>query len=524
MFTHDLERSETNEIPGLGNIPYFGHFSPDGKSILFGKKGWIWKTPLDGGKLSLVRRGNNWKTWETNESILIGRGTLGIWRVPIGAEEEMLQVAAIDTSKGAWLYDRPFLLPDGKHVLLSVIMDENWESYQIGVVSTETGELTLLGIPGINPRYAASGHILYSQGNTLKAVPFDPVSLSLMGKPASIVEGVRVYSNRASLFDISDNGTLVYIPGDYEVGRYWPKRLIWVDRRGLVTPFDSQAERDFLYVKLSPDKTRLAAEVGSELHLFDRVAGTWKVLETEGRTTSPYWSADSKTLFYTKDTNFGRYDIETETWSALTDGPETFRAFAVDGDRAIGSRYHDMDVWDLATTSTLEPSEVELLPGSTGYPRRSATLSPDGSLLAYVEKIDGLDKIFVVPYPLDGAQPVHVSAGADGEAAEPLWGADATELFFRDGTSMVSVRLGTEPNLHVTSRANLFETKMHAGYLNTFVTGYDYDASTDRFLVMEWALPNPPGQDIYVVRNAFEHLNRLAPPDAVQGRASQSGK
>jgi hypothetical protein len=137
-------------------------------------------------------------------------------------------------------------------------------------------------------------------------------------------------------------------------------------------------------------------------------------------------------------------------------------------------------------------------------------ISPDGAWMAFVEKVGGLDRIYVQPYP-EGGEAVFVSEGAVGEAAEPVWGRDATELFFRDASHLVSVHLETALALRVRGTTRLFPIKGYARYLNTFATVYDYDVATDRFLMVKWARPQLPGTDIHVVENAFELLNRLAP-------------
>jgi hypothetical protein len=60
---------------------------------------------------------------------------------------------------------------------------------QIVVSSLQTGERRDL-VGRTSPRYALTGHLVYAQGATLMAVPFDPQRLALTGSPVPVLEGV----------------------------------------------------------------------------------------------------------------------------------------------------------------------------------------------------------------------------------------------------------------------------------------------------------------------------------------------
>jgi len=527
LFVHEVGQPGSREFAGLGVVPYFGHLSPDGRWLLFGKKGWIYKTPVDGGPLTLLYTTNNFKTWETNDSFIVSKSAGGIWRVTADGSRKDEQLATVDTSTGATNYGRPSMLPGGKGVLVSVGFGTGLDLRRIGIVSLPGGKLTLLDEFGINPRFSASGHILYTQGNTLKAIPFDAATLRVVGTPATVVEGVHVYSNQASQFDISQSGRLVYVDGPSELGRQWVKSLVWVDREGREYPFDSPAEKMYGALRLSPDGRYLAAEVGTGLHLFDRQAGSWSVLAESGNSASPVWSAEGDTLLYSKAGVLGRQAIGAGgSWQQLWKGEQQFWAFSMASDgRVLGAEWHPASgMWRMATvgvassgTATASP----LLP-STEFVRRNPAVSPDGKWIAYVEKKGGLDNVYVQPYPAGGPA-LLVSAGAVGEAAEPIWGRSAAELFYRDATHMVSVQLETGSPLRVRKRVPLFPVQPYANYLNTFATVHDFDPRTDRFLMTRWVMPDLPGTDIQVIENAFDLLNRLAPRKAASdGRGGES--
>jgi hypothetical protein len=91
-----------------------------------------------------------------------------------------MQVAASlakgDLFSSAW----PEFLPNGQGVLFAGSQTyTDWTNAQI-VVQQPTGEGKNLA-QGSQPRYSASGHLLYAQSGTLMAAPFDARRLALSG-------------------------------------------------------------------------------------------------------------------------------------------------------------------------------------------------------------------------------------------------------------------------------------------------------------------------------------------------------
>ena len=72
-------------------------------------------------------------------------------------------------------------------------------------------------------RYVLSGHLLYAIGGVMFAQPFDRQKWEFSGSRVPVVDGVRRGSSgttiqNSRLFSaaqlvVSDNGTLVYVPG-----------------------------------------------------------------------------------------------------------------------------------------------------------------------------------------------------------------------------------------------------------------------------------------------------------------------
>jgi hypothetical protein len=90
---------------------------------------------------------------------------------------------------------------------------------------------------GSHSRYLATGHLLYAVGGLLYAVPFDARRRNVVAAPVPVLEGVRrsVFGTGtgAAQFDVSDTGTLVYVPGPASITN--ARALFIADRNGMKT-------------------------------------------------------------------------------------------------------------------------------------------------------------------------------------------------------------------------------------------------------------------------------------------------
>ena len=83
----------------------------------------------------------------------------------------------------------------------------------IEVVDLKTGSRKLVHSGGTYARYAVSGHLLYVHRNTLLAAPFDLGRLEITAKPVPVLEHVTVGGAGGAHYDVSPDGTLVYLSG-----------------------------------------------------------------------------------------------------------------------------------------------------------------------------------------------------------------------------------------------------------------------------------------------------------------------
>lgn len=120
--------------------------------------------------------------------------------------------------------------------------------------------------------YAASGHIVYGEGGTLRAVRFDQETLEVLGDPVPVVEDVLTddYTGATGYFDLSDTGDLVYVTGSAGGGNQ--RTVVWVDQEGREEPLSLPA-RAYHAPRVSPDGQQIAVTVDQEdLWVYDAVS------------------------------------------------------------------------------------------------------------------------------------------------------------------------------------------------------------------------------------------------------------
>ena len=200
------------------------------------------------------------------------------------------------------LAHQPQMLPGGEAVLytLGTAGTGQWDAAQIVVEQVATGERTVVVEGGFDARYVPTGHLVYTLGGTLLAMPFDVDRLEVTGGPVPLVDGVsRAGRTGAANADIARTGALVYLPGEGTGGAI--RTLVWVDRQGheeaLAAP-----PRAYVYLRLSPDGTRVALDTRDEendLWIWDLRRETLTPLTFAAEEDSyPVWTPDGQRVVF----------------------------------------------------------------------------------------------------------------------------------------------------------------------------------------------------------------------------------
>ena len=510
LYLRSLDDFVDRPIPGTAN-PGSVFFSPDGKSIGFFAGGELKKTSLAGGSpITLCNAALGRRTGDWFEDTIVftagGDSGRGLYQVSAnGGEPEMLATANLDEGEIGYAY--PQVLPDGRDVLFTIY---SGREYQTGLLSLETGERKVVLENARQARYLSTGHLVYEQGVTgnLMVVPFDLAALEVTGDSVTVVQAVRQLPDASVDYALSDEGTLVYVPGQITD----VQSLVWVDRKGTESVI-TQEDVSFATPRISPNGKQVGVALSREgetqnIWIYDLEDESLRRLTFEGGSIET-WSPDSKWIIFAGRDSEGLRNISRQ----LADGsgpieqltvpnPILIRPSSLTPDGSVLAVDAAADIWMFPMEGDSEPQPFITSPNQ----ECCSKFSPDGRWLAYVSNELGLNHVYVSPYPNPEVKYL-VSEEVGG--TEPVWSPDGHELFYRSGTRMMVASVQTEPTFRAGRPEVLFEGSVMRTRIGTIAMPY-YDISPDgqRFLMIKQAGAET---QINVVLNWFEELKRLVP-------------
>ena len=542
LYRRPMDREQATPIPETegGSNPFV---APDGRAVGFFVGTELKRVSLDGGEVrSIAITGPELypfgASWTAEDTILVSADD-GIFEVPAnGGDLRRLTTPEPMQHVLPPLY--PELLPGGRAVLFNVPTDDlSLDEFDIVVESLETGERHLVVEGGTDPRYVATGHVVFARRGTLMAVPFDITRFEVTDAPVVVVEDVMqaagsghsVLDLGAGQFSVSRSGALAYVPGGIYPAN--DAALVWMQSGGSPEPLPL-LPGSYSRPRWSRDGSRLAYTEGGDIWVYDTG------LEAQARLTSPgtnntsaVWSPDGMRLAFAS-TRDGTLNL----FVTAADGSGEVRPVTVtDGELLqMASSWSSGDVlaftqlgssgveWDIMTVSM--DGESEAAPFlATPFNEAWPVFSPDGRWLAYASDetreeassvldlatLDGFD-VWVRPFP--EGEPAHRISTDGGEA--PLWSPDGRQLFYRrqleDGTwSVMVVDVETDATFTRNQPRTLVE-----GPFGVSMPSRSYDVAPDgrRFVLTS---PNQveaqPVTSIHIVLNWAEELERLVPTD-----------
>ena len=442
-------------------------FSPDGAWIAFIADGKLKKVPVLGGSPTLVNEGNPdsiGMDWTPDGAIVFTRGfTLGVARVSAsGGAAQTVMVP--DPGKGESSYLWPRLLPGGTD-LLFVINPDNIASFNEGRIAVETlgtkESREILDAQGSFPLYAASGHLVFFSGGSVRVAPFDLRQKRMTGPAVPVVEGVSVTPHTGAVqAAISESGTLAYAPVGDQVPR---SSLVVVDVNGRAQPLTDVLPHYLGEMSVSPDGQRVAlrsAKANDDIHVFDIPRASLTRFTYEGGDEqNPVWTPDGKRLAYASQ----RGGTPTMYWKTA-DGngtpekilapqhPQRPSSFSADGKFLAYTEVHPQSGLDIWTVRLEEHSPRQPEPFlRTPFDEDLPLFSPDGHWLAYRSNESGRMEVYVAQFP--GAA-VKRQISVDG-GDQPMWAPDGKQLFYLNGNHVMTVDLNAESGLHAHEAAHV---------------------------------------------------------------------
>ena len=528
LFVRPLARTDATAIYTTVAPLNWVFVSPDGQSIGFDEGGTLRRVALSGGPASTVhitRLGNaSGATWAADDTIVFATSdsATGLQRVPAGGGDVTV-LTRPSQARGELDHLWPEMLPGGRAILYTITaVTGGLDAAQVVVLDLTTGLSRVLVPGGSHARYISSGsgsptpadrdggHLIYTVGRTLRAVPFDLERLETRGTAVTVLPQLETKPEGAGDFDVAADGTVVYVASP-EAGAEL-NTLVWVDRQGLEEPLDVPP-RPYYQPRVSRDGTQVALAIGGQsntnIEVLDLARRTFRQLTFGPQAFAPIWTVDAQRLFFfSPSRGAGLFWVAADgTGEAEKLGAGLPSGVTPDGKQVIftaapGAR----DVMAL----TLDASRRLAPLIQTQLNERNGAVSPDANWLAY--ESDSSEKAFEVyvrPFPgvSGGQQKVSTQGGM-----RPLWAPGGQELFYETpGGAIMGVHVdGRGGTWHASSPVKIVE----GPYVPLPGSVRNFDVSTDgkRFLMVK-AAPKiqATAPQIMIVENWAEELRQLAP-------------
>lgn len=406
----------------------------------------------------------------------------------------------------------PDVLPNSKGALFTILKDHSPD--QIAVVNFSTGQVRIL-VEGALGRYAESGHLIYvREDGGLMAARFDQDRLVLSGQ--GVLLNDQLADDSSPDLAIARTGRLLYITRPP-----YTRELAWVDRTGTWASVDPDNPiHGMRYVVLSPDNTSVALTSflrppsdDSQIWTKKLPHGPLAQLTFEGAVNMrPSWSPDGRSIVFISDRGENR-DVwikradGTGEAEVLLDDPEVIDEafYSPNGEWLVHRRGKVLGARDIFAIPT--NSDARAIPLVTSdFDEVAPALSSDGRWLAYVSDRAGQANVYVRPFPAaDTETQVSVNGGQ-----QPVWARNRPELFYlNDAGEMVSVEVLPGTEFRTGAEQVLFlATAYRADFYHA---AYDVTADGERFVMIRNSDSGSFEEQLIVVENWHEELERLAP-------------
>lgn len=477
LWVSSLESSQSSEIDGTqGAVTPF--WSPDSRWIAFFADGRLMKVEPGGAGLQQVTTAvlpAGGGAWGSGDVIIYPASVLGpLLRVSAGGGTPA-PVTQVPADAAGEAHRFPVFLPDGQRFLYVA----SWTNQQrgglyLGHLDGRPSELVSADIRG---RVVLAGtRLLYTQGGTVYAQPFDMTAGRLTGEARSLLRNEVVVDWRFGDVPLSASATGVLV---YQSRGTYNSQLVMYDRKG--TELEIVGPPGFGGPSLSPDDRHVAVGYDRDgtgewgTTIFDLVRRVSFTLPRIGIHTAHAWSPDGRWIYYSavrakngiyrrSPDGSGPEEQLLESTAHLlvnTHAPNAPRLLFMDFSSGNPSLV-ELDVESLKTRMVGEGAE--------------GVYSPDGKWIAYLSLPSG-----VVLMRADGrGGRVQLTSGFSSQVR---WREDMKEIFYiAPDKKLMSVPLTVGVDtIEPGQPRELFQTRIIQSRLVLFQ--YDVNRAGDRFLV-----------------------------------------
>jgi Tol biopolymer transport system component len=502
IWVRSLDSVDAAAVPGTAGAqsPFW---SPDGRFIGFFSpgEGALKKVEFPGGPLRTIcaAQSDGAAVWGPDGTILFTQFLDGIYRVP-AAGGTPSRVTHVDRARHELNHYWPEFLPDGRHFLYlatSLAPDGSRATPGVYVASLDSSVTTLVARMHSRVRFAAPGHLLFTQDGALLAQPFDLSTLRLSGDPRQIADGigyVRTLGNGA--FAVSTSGVLAYQGAGEEA------EVRMYDRRGTARDI-GWAKQQYGQLRFSRNGQRIAADVvdpttgTADIWIYDAARGAPVRLTADPEDQSgPVWSGDGGRLLY-RSSRGG-----PESLRLRSAAPNLFvRTISSGLDQLLVSDPSPLQTedwswdgkWIVYTRNTRQTgTDIWLMPAAAGatpqpfsnerFEEYAAAFSPDARWIAFVSNESGVSEVYVAPLDRRGER----TRISNGGGTTPRWRRDGHELFYvsADHRAIMSVAIDSAHALSAGPPSRLFTIDPAPVTRSPRRTAvYDVSPDGERFLV-----------------------------------------
>ena len=454
-------------------------------------------------------------TWGPDDTILIGTGYGEIYRVAAAGGTPQ-PATHLDSSKDERSHRWPQFLPDGKHFLFTARSGRaDDRGVYVGALDEDTRHQVLR--MDTDAHYAAPGYLLFMNGDTLVAQPFDSDRLVVSGQPTPIEAGVGRSSRGNTAISASRTGTIAYAGATLRTGR-----ITWFDRSGTAHgTVGPDGEHDYSDFRLSADEKRLAVSLVDpkvsvpDIWVFDLLRrAASRLTFGPALNAAPVWSPQGDRIAFRTNRNGVLELYQNSAVAGGNDEPlipgDLARKVGVghssllptdwssDGQRLAFTGGEPADIWLLTMADPTKLARIVQAPGEQMH----GNFSPDGRFIAYASSESGRFDVYVQSLlPPARKWPISVNGGY-----EPRWRSDGRELYYLADDRMLMAVPVSSGDVPFGVPRPLFQAQVHAG-VSSIRVHYVPNRDGSRFLIHRRSQDVAPTA-ITVVLNGMTALKR----------------